>query len=183
MSGPTSTNLQPFPMQDGPPIPWFLAEIIYEHLYRFRSQTLAELAGRGGFGWDEVSTLWCDKSASWGTTPGHREAARTEVNYVLTELNARRLPAGADAPALFTTSERGFKHYEPIASTYGDQVRVYESSAADSPHLWVALDSSRSQLANADAAPAAHLDVEAVEALIATLQVGLANHYQRDGAT
>jgi len=49
-----------FPMQNGPPIPWSLAEKIYEKYtdrYGF-DQTLEELGARGGFGWAEVKHLW-----------------------------------------------------------------------------------------------------------------------------
>lgn len=48
-----------FPMQDGPPIPWSLAEEIYEvysDLYG-SSQSLERLAERGGFGWSEISYM------------------------------------------------------------------------------------------------------------------------------
>jgi hypothetical protein len=34
-------------------------------------------------------------------------------------------------------NDRGFKHYAPIPSRYGGHIRVYESSLADSPHIWV----------------------------------------------
>lgn len=34
-------------------------------------------------------------------------------------------------------SERGFKFFGPVPSTYGGDVRVYESSAAAGPHVWL----------------------------------------------
>jgi hypothetical protein len=34
-------------------------------------------------------------------------------------------------------SERGFKHFPPIPSAYGGDIRVYESSAASAPHVWI----------------------------------------------
>lgn len=37
-------------------------------------------------------------------------------------------------------SERGFAHWEPVETTYGSQVRVYESSAAAGPRLWINID-------------------------------------------
>jgi len=46
-----------FNMQDGPNIPWYVAEQIYEmysELYG-SSQSLERLNERGGFTWDEVS--------------------------------------------------------------------------------------------------------------------------------
>lgn len=48
-----------FPMQDGPPIPWSLAEEIYRvysNLYG-NEQSLERLAERGGFGWDEITHM------------------------------------------------------------------------------------------------------------------------------
>lgn len=51
-------------MQDGPRIPWFIAEAIYDHLYRSRSQTLERIAERGGFGWEEVGGLWSGRGYS-----------------------------------------------------------------------------------------------------------------------
>lgn len=37
-------------------------------------------------------------------------------------------------------SDRGFAHWPPVESSYGATVRVYESSAAENPHLWVNID-------------------------------------------
>lgn len=55
-----------FPMQDGPDIPWWMGEMIYDELYAKTSpgsaahQNLAKIAERGGFGWDEVHYMWRD---------------------------------------------------------------------------------------------------------------------------
>jgi len=48
-----------FPMLDGPPIPWSLAEQIYERLYTRlgHRQPLKTIARRGGFGWSEVALM------------------------------------------------------------------------------------------------------------------------------
>lgn len=35
------------------------------------------------------------------------------------------------------TTERGFKRFAAIPSEYGGEVRVYESSAASGPHVWL----------------------------------------------
>lgn len=51
---------RPFPMFDGPPIPWALAEVIYaayDRLYG-HDQTLEKMAERGGFGWAEVGEMF-----------------------------------------------------------------------------------------------------------------------------
>lgn len=37
-------------------------------------------------------------------------------------------------------SERGFALYATIPTTRGTEVRVYESSAADEPHVWLSLE-------------------------------------------
>lgn len=52
-----------FPMLDGPWIPWWLAERVYE-VYALlypscaRDQSLERMAERGGFGWGEVAFMW-----------------------------------------------------------------------------------------------------------------------------
>lgn len=48
------------PMHDGPPIPWPLAETVYQaysHLFG-TSQSLERIAERGGFGWAEVAEIF-----------------------------------------------------------------------------------------------------------------------------
>jgi hypothetical protein len=37
-------------------------------------------------------------------------------------------------------SERGFVHLDPVRTDYGADVRIYESSAAMAPHIWLAVD-------------------------------------------
>ncbi len=52
-------KLKPFPMQDGPDIPWSTAEKIYKiysELYGTQ-QSLERIAERAGFGWAEVACL------------------------------------------------------------------------------------------------------------------------------
>lgn len=71
-----------------------------------------------------------------------------------------------EAPA-YELSDHGFKHYAPIATTYGHEVKVYESSAAVMPFVWLAIDER-----------AAHLTFEQAQAVIATLEAAMANHYQ-----
>ncbi len=69
--------MRPFPMQDGPAIPWFLAEAIHRHLYRF-SQSVERIAERGGFGWCEVAALYKKNSSR-----EQRQACRAEVRNAL----------------------------------------------------------------------------------------------------
>ena len=40
-----------------------------------------------------------------------------------------------------TLSDRGFEPLDPIPSEYGGAVTVYESSAAEAPHIWVRVTS------------------------------------------
>lgn len=72
-------------------------------------------------------------------------------------------------PVKFTTlGDRSLKQYEPITSTSGDTVEVYESSAAGAPYLWMTVNGKAS----------AHLRAEDAERLVETLKAALANHYQ-----
>lgn len=62
---------RPFPMQDGPPIPWSLAEriyFVYADLFG-TSQSLERLAERGGFGWSEIPHLRTDYRSKYGRFP------------------------------------------------------------------------------------------------------------------
>ena len=49
-----------FPMQGGPRIPWWLAEVIYAGYSAVEgtNQSLERMAERGGFGWAEVEFYW-----------------------------------------------------------------------------------------------------------------------------
>lgn len=78
-------DLRLFPMQDGPPIPWFVAQAIYDNLYRYGGQTLERVAERGGFGWDEVSAMSKDHRR---TSNSFRVAARVAVRTDLATLAA-----------------------------------------------------------------------------------------------
>lgn len=88
-ASPERGPLDPFPMQDGPPIPWFLAAVIHEHLYR-HSQPLEQVARRGGFGWDEVGYMWGLRSdpgiPRHGTTQAQRDLCSRVVRESLEKL-------------------------------------------------------------------------------------------------
>jgi len=61
-----------FPMQNGPPIPWSLAEQIYVKLYialNGAGQSLSRLAELGGFGWAEVAFMWREYEQRFGQPP------------------------------------------------------------------------------------------------------------------
>jgi hypothetical protein len=69
-------------MLDGPPIPWFVAEAIWTHLYR-HGQPLETVARRGGFGWDEVASMW---GPGHRTTKEQRQACRDRIEEALSQL-------------------------------------------------------------------------------------------------
>ncbi len=51
-----------FPMQNGPSIPWPLAEVIYAgYAAMYTGQSLERIAERHGFGWAEVEVFWNDR--------------------------------------------------------------------------------------------------------------------------
>ena len=58
-----------FPMQEGPNIPWWLAEIVYKAYSRLYgdSQSLKRLAERGGFGWSEVKVIFDEYKKRFGS--------------------------------------------------------------------------------------------------------------------
>ena len=90
------------------------------------------------------------------------------------------MPQSQHDPTAFEMTDRGFKHFTPIATDYGHVVRVYESSAAESPHLWLAIDATDSALrGDKGIQTAAHLSLEQAEALRDSLTVAIATHYQR----
>jgi hypothetical protein len=107
----------------------------------------------------------------------------TELAALLTRItDARYGPpearAGTTPPTL---SERGFKHFDPIPGTYGGDVRVYESSAADSPHVWVRIvqppqpsDDDRANRGDLTV----HLRLEDAALLREQLEYLVAEHYQ-----
>ena len=69
-----------FPMQDGPPIPWRLAEEIYAvyHDVYGNDQTLERLAERGGFGWGEIPVFRKDYMSKRGSWPWIRELIKEQ---------------------------------------------------------------------------------------------------------
>lgn len=66
------------PMQDGPPIPWATAEVVYQAyamLYG-TNQSIDRIAERGGFGWAEVGAIFKEVErkdrAAFGRLTGKR---------------------------------------------------------------------------------------------------------------
>jgi len=71
-----------------------------------------------------------------------------------------------------TVNERGFHGYgNPVETTYGHVVRVYESSAASGPHCWLDI-AKHFDLGNGDIPrerATAHLNEEQARAIAARL--------------
>lgn len=83
-------------------------------------------------------------------------------------------------------SSRGFKHMAFVTDSYGGRVKLYESSAADEPHIWIRVEQSHLLTppdpddALVDAA--AHLTFDAARELRDQLDWLIDNHYQVKGA-
>lgn len=131
-------------------------------------------------------------------------ASRVSADFVYVHEKARMefaqavLPKGyAIVPSEPTTaagqvhvSDRGFQNMEPVPSAYGGVVRIYESSAAMHPHIWVAVRQPEDM--NQWAAEGkddekftgqwreshAHLRIEDAVTLRNQLDYLIANHYQ-----
>lgn len=77
-------------------------------------------------------------------------------------------------------SGRGFAHYNAVPGAYGGGVRVYESSAASGPHIWLAasqpsnLNDPQSPLVEATV----HLTLDNARILRDQLTHLIENHYQ-----
>jgi len=87
----------------------------------------------------------------------------------------------------FTTTDRGFRWYDDIHTDYGHVVRVYESSAAREPCLWLLVKLTEEGRATAQTniepeAAMAHLTIEQAERVRDTLDAAIKNHYQPDSA-
>jgi len=82
-----------------------------------------------------------------------------------------------------TTTARGFDHLPAIRAGYGGSVRVYESSAASAPHVWL-LATAPGNLNEPSSPPveaALHLTTEQAQLLAQQLMFLACNHYQAGG--
>lgn len=75
--------------------------------------------------------------------------------------------------------DRGFLHMPPIPSTYGGYVRVYESSNASGPHLWVTVHEK--MVGGVPVGAFAHLTVEGAVLLAQQIIYLAEHHYQLKG--
>lgn len=75
-------------------------------------------------------------------------------------------------------TDRGFAHYTPIATQYGHVVRVYESSSAWQPSLWLKIE-LKEKVGGIDPEEAtAHLSLDQARELRDQLDHLITNHYQ-----
>lgn len=83
----------------------------------------------------------------------------------------------------FTMSDRGFIDLEPITCSYGSKVRVYESSSAESPHIWLNIKVDPEILhGQPEGEGTAHLTLSQARALRDQLHWMIQNHYQGKAA-
>lgn len=86
-----------------------------------------------------------------------------------------------DAPTTTPTiTHRGFQHMDPVPSTHSGHVKVYESSAAVSPHIWVNVEcpANLNEPTGPTTRATAHLTLENAAILRDQLTYLIDNHYQ-----
>lgn len=85
-----SESTRMFPMQGGPDIPWWLAEVIYAGYSTAHGtgQSLERLAERGGFGWSEVPIFWSGIGPGIRLGQAPREAMDEAFNAAMDRLGA-----------------------------------------------------------------------------------------------
>lgn len=81
-----------------------------------------------------------------------------------------------------TITDRGFKHMDPVPSTYGGFTKVYESSAAMGPHIWVNVEcpANLNEPIGPTAEATAHITLDNAIILRDQLTYLIENHYQLD---
>lgn len=77
-------------------------------------------------------------------------------------------------------SQRGFKRMKPVPSNYGGEVRVYESSNASGPHIWLAVEcpANLNEPNGPTVEAHAHITIEDAKVLAEQLAWLADNHYQ-----
>lgn len=90
--------------------------------------------------------------------------------------------AGAPMPEHLqrTFTDRGFTHLPPIPSDYGGEVRAYESSSAEGPHLWLRVEcpANLNEPSGPTIETVAHLTAESALHLADQLRFLVEHHYQ-----
>lgn len=80
----------------------------------------------------------------------------------------------------YVNSDRGFKFLPPVTDNYGARVKVYESSSAEHPHIWLKAESPENPNFPGENINEAylHLTVEKATELAEQLLYLVENHYQ-----
>jgi len=78
-------------------------------------------------------------------------------------------------------TERGFKHMPALSVSYDGRIAVYESSAADSPHVWLngVMKKHPGDPRSEKISVSMHIELDDVDRLIDQLKWLRDNHYQR----
>lgn len=76
------------------------------------------------------------------------------------------------------TSQRGFAQYPPIVDSYqSERVRVYESSAASEPHIWLSIEALVAAADEPAPPRKAHLTLEQATQLAEQINHAIEHHY------
>jgi len=80
----------------------------------------------------------------------------------------------------FETSDRGFKYFMPTMTDYGHNIRIYESSAAMEPCLWMAAERAQEDCRGGLKPEAVHIHMtlEQAREIHGKLGNAIASHYQ-----
>lgn len=108
----------------------------------------------------------------WGSTEQDAmKVSRMVLSAALAGRQVVDLPDDAEHLQV-VRSDRGFARLPALPTAYGGEVKVYESSAASAPHLWLLVTERNGAEAHA------HLTVETAQQLVAQLLHTIAHHYQ-----
>ncbi len=82
-------------------------------------------------------------------------------------------------------TDRGFQHLPPIPHSYGGEVRVNESSAAEHPHIWlnVTCPVNLNEPSGPRREAVAHLPIEDAQRLAEQIMFLVEHRYQNEGPT
>lgn len=80
----------------------------------------------------------------------------------------------------YEESDRGFKQYGPIETDYGHVLRVYESSAATRPCLWLSVDPQAAATKDRGGRElGVHMTLDEAVTLRDTIDRAIEKHYQK----
>jgi hypothetical protein len=77
------------------------------------------------------------------------------------------------------TSSRGFDYFEPFKTSYGHELRVYESSAVN-PSLWLRIDAKNNTCGDYPGETSVHLRLHEAKLLRDQLSWLIDHHYNCD---